>query len=130
MVQKIEESFNYVWYVSESRSFARRFTEYSLVLLIGPVLIVIALGLLTSLQNEAFARYLANNHLVGPVITAAGELVPYLIVSAVFTFLDMFVPNTSVKFKSALVGGVAGGAIYEWVIRPGMREAFGYGEST
>ncbi|MBT8088555.1 MAG: YihY/virulence factor BrkB family protein, partial [Gammaproteobacteria bacterium] len=41
MVQKIEESFNYVWYVTKPRSFARRFTEYMLVLLIGPVIIVI-----------------------------------------------------------------------------------------
>ena len=30
MVQKVEESFNYVWYVSKARSFARRFTEYML----------------------------------------------------------------------------------------------------
>ena len=40
MVQKIEESFNYVWYVTKARSFARRFTEYMLVLLVGPVLIL------------------------------------------------------------------------------------------
>ncbi|MCH7982204.1 MAG: YihY/virulence factor BrkB family protein, partial [Proteobacteria bacterium] len=35
MVQKIEESFNYVWYVSKPRNFARRLAEYMLVLLIG-----------------------------------------------------------------------------------------------
>ena len=29
-VQKIEESFNYTWYVSRTRSFSRRFTEYLL----------------------------------------------------------------------------------------------------
>jgi membrane protein len=37
MVQKVEESLNYVWYVSETRSFARRFTEYMFVLMIGPL---------------------------------------------------------------------------------------------
>lgn len=122
MVQKIEESFNYVWYVSESRSFARRFTEYSLVLLIGPVLIAISLGLLTSLQNEEFMQYLTSNHIVGPVFASFGELVPYLIVSAVFTFLYMFVPNTNVNFGSAVLGGVAGGAM--WAIASSAFAAF------
>ena len=28
MVQKIEEAFNYVWYVTKPRSFAKRFSEY------------------------------------------------------------------------------------------------------
>ncbi|HNP35183.1 MAG TPA: YihY/virulence factor BrkB family protein [Woeseiaceae bacterium] len=122
MVQKIEESFNYVWYVSESRSFARRFTEYSLVLLIGPVLIVIALGLLTTLQNDNIMQYLINNNFVGPVLDVFGKLVPYLIVIAVFTFLYMFVPNTNVQFRSALVGGVAGGVM--WAVASSAFAAF------
>jgi membrane protein len=33
----------------------------------------------------------------------------------VFTFLYMFMPNTTVRFKSALVGGVAGGFIWATV---------------
>ncbi len=47
MVQKVEESFNYVWYVSKPRSFARRFSEYFFVLLIGPIVMVTALGMIT-----------------------------------------------------------------------------------
>jgi membrane protein len=41
-----------------------------------------------------------------------GKTMPYLLVIGVFTFLYMFVPNTSVRFKSALVGGVAGGVMW------------------
>ena len=37
MVQKVEESFNFVWHVGAARSFARRFTEYMFMLLVGPV---------------------------------------------------------------------------------------------
>jgi membrane protein len=122
MVQKVEESFNYVWYVTESRSFARRFTEYTLVLLIGPVFVVIALGMLTSLQNDDFVQYLTANHIVGPVVAAASKLVPYLIVTAVFTFLYMYMPNADVKFKAALVGGIAGGAM--WAIVSTLFAAF------
>lgn len=112
MVQKVEESFNYVWYVSKPRSFSRRFTEYMLVMLIGPVAIVVALGLLTSLQNEGFVQYLLNNQLVGPLFVATSKLTPYLLVTAVFAFLYMFMPNTRVRLSSALVGGVAGGFLW------------------
>jgi membrane protein len=41
-----------------------------------------------------------------------GKFVPYLLISGVFTFLYLYMPNTKVKFKSALVGGVAGGFMW------------------
>ncbi len=112
MVEKIEESFNYVWYVSKPRSFARRFTEYMLVLLIGPVVIVILLGALASLQNETIVQWIANHAVFGPMFAATNKLTPYLLVTAVFTFLYKFMPNTNVRFLSALVGGVAGGFLW------------------
>jgi membrane protein len=115
MVQKIEEAFNYVWYVSKPRSFARRFTEYMLVLLIGPVLIVVALGAIASLQNEAIVQWLANSPVFGPLYTATSKLTPYLIVCAVFSFLYFYMPNTNVRISSAIVGGLAGGFMWATV---------------
>ena len=115
MVQKIEESFNYVWYVTKPRNFARRLAEYMLVLLIGPLFIVIAIGMITLLQNESIVQYLVQNEALGPLIAVTSKLTPYLIVGAVFTFLYMYIPNTDVKLKSALVGGLAGGFLWATV---------------
>ena len=112
MIQKVEESFNYVWYVSESRSFARRFTEYIFVLLIGPVAIVVALGMFTALQSQDVVQYLLQNQIVGPVFVATGKLTPYLLVSAVFAFLYWFMPNTKVRVVPAVIGGLGGGFIW------------------
>ena len=112
MVQKVEESFNYVWYVSESRSFARRFTEYMFVLLIGPVAIVVALGMFTALQNQEVVQYLLQNQIVGPLFVATSKLTPYLLVSGVFAFLYWFMPNTRVRVIPALIGGLGGGFIW------------------
>ncbi len=112
MVQKIEESFNYVWYVTKARSFARRFTEYMLVLLVGPVLIVIALGMITALQNESIVQTLIENDILGPVFVASSKLTPFLIVTGVFTFLYVYMPNTQVRLRAALAGGVAGGFLW------------------
>lgn len=114
-VQKVEESFNYTWYVSKPRSFSRRFTEYLVVLLVGPMLMVIAIGMLTSVQSNSVVQWIMNNPALGPIFVMLSKLVPYLLISGVFTFLYMFMPNTHVKFTSALVGGVAGGFIWATV---------------
>ena len=108
MVQKVEESFNYVWYVTKSRSFARRFTEYMLVLLTGPVVIVIAIGAIASLQ-------LPDNPYLGSIFATTTKLTPYFLVTGVFTFLYWYMPNTNVRFVAALVGGIAGGFLWATV---------------
>ena len=112
MVQKVEESFNYVWYVATPRSFARRFSEYLIVLLIGPLLMVTAIGMLTSIQSNTVVQYLLTNPQLGPIVVTISKFVPYLLISGVFTFLYMFMPNTNVKFRAALVGGFCGGVMW------------------
>ena len=112
MVQKVEESFNYVWYVSKPRSFARRFSEYFFVLLIGPILMVTALGMLTSIRSNAVVQMILTNESLGRIFVVGSQLTPYLLITGVFTFLYMYMPNTKVKFKAALVGGLAGGFLW------------------
>src|SRR3981081_1805465 len=50
-IQKVEASFNFVWRVQRPRSFARRFTEYLSVMIVGPILLAVALGLLGSAEQ-------------------------------------------------------------------------------
>jgi membrane protein len=109
MVQKMEESFNYVWYVAKRRSLARRLTEYMIVLLIGPVIIVVALGMIASLRSNTMVQFFLTNEALGPILVATNKLTPYLLVTGVFTFLYMYMPNTKVRFKAAIIGGLAGG---------------------
>lgn len=112
MVQKTEEAFNYVWYVTKPRNFAKRLTEYTLVLLIGPVVIVIALGAIASVGNETIVQWFAQNSIFGPIFSATSELTPYLLTAGMFTFLYWYMPNTKVRLSSALVGGIAGGFMW------------------
>ena len=112
MVQKMEESFNYVWYVVKPRSLAKRLTEYMIVMLIGPVVIVIALSMIASLRSNTIVQFFLTNEAIGPILVATNRLTPYLLVTGVFTFLYMFMPNTKVKFKAAIIGGLVGGFIW------------------
>jgi membrane protein len=112
MVQKVEESFNYVWNVTESRNFARRFTEYTVVLVLGPLLMILSLGILGTLQSEELVQYLIADQIVGPLFVFMTKLTPFMIIIGVFTFLYMYMPNTKVRFVAALIGGVTGGILW------------------
>jgi membrane protein len=112
MVQKVEESFNFVWRVEQPRSFARRFSEYLSVMIVGPALIVAALGLIAAFGSSSVMRWIASYQPFGSILLFLGKLTPYLLVTAVFTFMYGFVPNTRVRFGAALVGGLFGGVLW------------------
>jgi membrane protein len=116
-IQKVEASFNFVWRVGRPRSFSRRLTEYLSVMLIGPILLAAAIGLLGSAEHSRFAEWL---HAVAPLAVAMdilGKVVPYAIVTVVFTVMYSFIPNTHVQFRAALIGGIAAGLIWALVGR-------------
>jgi len=64
------------------------------------------------LQDEGLVKYLLENQIVGPLFVATGKATPFLLVTGTFAFLYWFMPNTKVRFGSALVGGVAGGFLW------------------
>ncbi|RPI38084.1 MAG: hypothetical protein EHM54_01380 [Nitrospiraceae bacterium] len=50
---------------------------------------------------------------LGMAIYIAGKLIPYLLVSAAFTFVYIFLPNTKVRFAAALTGGIFSGIVWK-----------------
>jgi membrane protein len=114
-IQKVESSFNFVWRVDRPRSFARRFIEYLSVMILGPILLALALGLLGSAERSPLAQWAGAIAPLAWGLNTAGRAVPYLLVTIVFTFLYAFIPNTKVHFRSALIGGVSAGFIWALV---------------
>jgi membrane protein len=112
MVQKVEESLNFIWRVEQPRSFARRFSEYLSVMFVGPALIVTALGLLATLASSEAVRTIAGIEPFGTVLLVLGRITPYVLVAIVFTFMYAFVPNTKVKIRAAAIGGLTAGIIW------------------
>ena len=115
MVQKIEECFNYVWYVTRPRSLARRVSEYISLLLVGPVVIAAALGLIASISNDAFVQEVLAVEPFGTTILLASEVLPYVLVIAVFSLLYKLLPNAAVQLGAALTGGVFAGIVWTGV---------------
>jgi membrane protein len=113
LIYKMERALNYIWRVESTRNLARRFGDYILVLLFGPILILTAIGITFSLVSTTLVQWLLETRPLGPVIYAVGELLSYLIVWMVFTFLYILLPATKVRFLSALAGGFFAAAAWE-----------------
>ncbi len=122
MAQKVEDSFNFVWRVDQSRSIAQRITEYLSLILIVPVVMVTAIALLASFRSTAIVQELESFEAVSETVLLIGQLAPYGLVVLLFTVAYWFLPNTRVRFFPALMGGVAGGLL--WVSAGSLFTAF------
>ncbi|MEE9570139.1 MAG: YhjD/YihY/BrkB family envelope integrity protein [Gammaproteobacteria bacterium] len=112
MAHKVENSFNFVWRVDRPRSFGRRFGEYLSVMLVGPALMSVAMGTLATILNTAVVNRLREIEPFGSLIVEVTQLTPYVLVIGVFSFLYSFVPNTKVRIRTALIGGVVAGIVW------------------
>lgn len=111
-IQKVEASLNFVWRVERPRSLARRVSEYLSLMIVGPIVVVAALGLTASAADSAIMHRVAQLEPFGTLLAMAGRVAPYLVVSAFFTFLYMFIPNTRVRLVPAIVGGLVAGLLW------------------
>lgn len=111
-IQKVEESLNFVWRVERPRSFARRVMEYLSMLVIGPIVLVTAFGLIASAGHSRWAHSLTQLPVIAPIVAGVGALIPYVVITGVFTFLFGFIPNIRVRFVPALIGGATAGVLW------------------
>ncbi len=113
LMQKIEESLNYIWHIPRSRRLGERFSRYLSVLMVGPILVFSALGITATIMNIETVRDLLAIGALGQTVQAISRLTPYLLVIAAFTFVYMFIPNARVRFGPALIGGAVGGIVWQ-----------------
>lgn len=113
MMQKIERSFNYTWRVARGRSFAQRFSDYLSVLLLGPLLIFLSVGITASVRSNSAVQWLADMPGLGMALEWIGLIVPYFIMAAAFAFIYIFMPHTKVRIGPAFAGGLVTAVIWK-----------------
>ncbi len=109
----IEASFNHIWGVRKSRTVWRKFSDYLSVLIVSPLLITAGVGVGGALHSNRVVTHLLAFPIFHTVIWAGLKLMPWISVCLGFAFLYIFMPNTRVKLKSALIGGLVGGFIWQ-----------------
>jgi membrane protein len=115
LLQKVEEAFNFIWHVSSLRNLPQRLSGYLSVVLVGPMFVVTALGITASVMSSTLVSELLAIEPFGTLIYALSKLLPYLLVIAAFTVTYLVIPNTTVRWRSALIGGIVSGVLWETV---------------
>jgi len=98
--QSVETAFNRIWNVKKSRSILRQATTYIAIVVLIPVLIICSAGIT-----------IAVNSTVGEL--EGVEMLQFVIVWLLFTVMYIAVPNTKVKFISALIPGILMGTLFQ-----------------
>jgi len=113
LLSNIEESFNHVWGVKETRTLMRRFADYFSVVTIGPIFLLAAISMTTTLESQTGVQALLGMPYVAEIIFLLFKVLPFVVMWAAFTGLYIFMPNTRVNFRAALVGGIFGGTLWQ-----------------
>ena len=113
LMSNVEDTFNHVWGVTAKRSLARKFTDYTALFLLLPVLMVCSAGI-SIFMSDAVQRVFEGNAL-SPMVQHLLSFIPTVISWLVFTAAYYFVPNTKVHFKGALFAGILCGTLFQCV---------------
>ncbi|MCU7904897.1 MAG: virulence factor BrkB family protein [Candidatus Thiodiazotropha sp. (ex Epidulcina cf. delphinae)] len=110
LMSNIDKAFNTIWHVRRKRAPLAKFTIYWAILSLGPILIVISVGVTSYLVSMPFfdqaqAVVMVRSRLLG--------MMPVMISALAFTLLYALVPNRSVPLRHALVGGLVAALLFE-----------------
>lgn len=109
----LEHSFNNIWNVKQTRSFGRRLTNYMVVLLLVPIMIILTSGISIFLNStQSLAPVLQA---IEPIRRVLLRIIPFIVASGVFTWIFIAIPNTKVRFLSAVIPGVIMGILFQIV---------------
>lgn len=112
----IEDSFNSIWQIKQSRTISRRVSDYFAIMFVGPLFLILssAATVFLSTQLSDFAQL----QILGPMVRFGISMVPYLLIWIVFAIVYMVMPNTKVRIGSAVVGAVIAGTLFilaQWI---------------
>lgn len=125
LISNIEKSFNSLWGVSETRSLFRRFADYFSVVTLGPLFLIAAISMNTSLRNQDLVQWMLDKPVFGDMLLFLFEVLPFLAIWLAFIFLYIFIPNTKVNIVSAIIGGISAGTL--WLVTQWGYVNFQYG---
>jgi membrane protein len=116
VIEKVEDALNRIWHVRRTRSLMRKFSDYLSIILVGPVLVFAALGIIASAQSHRFVqRVLALTPFKPETLAVVSHVAPFVMLVAAFTLLYRFLPYARVAPGAALVGGVTAATLWHVV---------------
>lgn len=111
LTDNIERTFNSIWQVKKPRTIYRKMTDYFSMILLLPILILLSSGI--SIYLSTFVKHMEEFVLLAPLVKFLVRLIPFVLTWGMFTALYIFMPNTRVQFKYAILPGIIAGSGFQ-----------------
>lgn len=112
MLSTTETALNAIWDVKSARPLRRKVTDYTTMLVIGPLLVLTAITISTAAQNSSFVAWLHRSLLLGDITNVLVRLTSLLLGSLGLVAVYLILPNTRVRPASAIFGGLVAGVLW------------------
>ena len=111
-VGSVEGALNAIWGVTEARPWSQRVPNYAFILLFAPVFMAFALAIRPLIESQWFVQRVLELPGAESVYSTGVQYTPLLLFMIGFSVLYRFLPNTQVRFRSALLGGVVAAVLF------------------
>lgn len=120
LLSSIETALNAIWKTPISRTIGRRISDYLATMVICPLVLVTSssLTVFLSTQIEQTAHSNVITEVISPVLLLVLKFFPFFLSWVLFTFVYLFLPNTKVYLRSAIIAGIIGGTafqLWQWI---------------
>ncbi len=115
LLSNIESTLNAIWKIPVSRPYSRKISDYLATMVICPLFFVTSSSITVFLITQITATAHSNIvfEAISPVLLFILRLFPYFLSWVLFTFVYLFMPNTKVYLRSAIIAGLLGGTIFQ-----------------
>lgn len=105
----VDRVFNQIWNVKRQRPLMSKVVLYWAVLSLAPVLIGLSISVSTALISQTMNNLGPTLSRIFPVLS----LIPLILTVLAFAFIYKIVPNRSVHWKDAMMGGLMAAILFE-----------------
>lgn len=117
VLSTIEESFNQIWHIKQGRTLARKLSDYLSLMLLAPMLLIAASSITVFMNTQVnwLVKTLHISNVGSSALLTLLSFLPVLIMSGLFSFVFIFLPNQKIQLQAGIIAGVITGIIYQMV---------------
>ncbi len=110
LIGNVERALNDIWGLRRDRRLIQRFQVFWPLVTIGPILLGLSLSLTAAVETSETVKGIV---ILTPFFDFAFTILPIVFTWIFLTLLYMFLPNTRVPLRAAVIGGVVAGTLWE-----------------
>ena len=115
VIGNIEESFNHIWNIKKNRPLARKLSDYLSLMMLAPVLLIVSSSITVFIKTQItwLVEVIHLPEFGTQLVLYAMSFSPLVIMSLLFIFIFLFIPNKKISVKAGVVAGIATGILFQ-----------------